>query len=675
MLRIVTQTLSLTLLVTVFITAQSTEADSIRSLLIKEQNDSAKVELLLDLAWSYNRTKPSELKTYSQEALSLARQINFDKGIAKAMNLIGISHMHSEEVPDSALYYFENAKKTAETNDYHYLVAEALNNLGIIHFRIGLLDKAFEYYQRAIVIAEEHQMQNSLCRFLNNMGIILKDEEAYDKALKYYNQALTVARELNNQRTISALLSNIGVVYDLQEKYDTALIYYNESLEIKQANDDKIGAVITICNIGSVNASLKNFELALGQSQEGVDLARSVGSASGEITCLHTMSSAHIASKSYEEAIEAAASGLQLARKMKFRAPQAEFHKRLSEAYFHLGDFEKAYSHQDSLITIQDSLDLIEKNKQISELEIQYQLRQKETENQLLKERQIRQSAVIRQRSIISIATLVILALISWLAWTYYRSAREKKRYNSILKNEVRERTSELQHSNQQLKSSNLELERFAYVASHDLKEPLRNMILFNELIQSRLQDQISDEIKEYFSFVSSSGQRMYHLIESTLEFSKINQLQTMNTQFDLNKLIEQVQQALHNQIKERNARIICEDLPVINSKHDQLYLVFKNLVENGIKYNQSETPTIKISYENGTDHQICVADNGIGIKKEYQQQVFEMFKRLHQNDQYPGTGLGLSIVDKILRRMHGSIHLESEEGRGSRFYINLPKD
>ena len=652
---------------------QTAQQDSLWQLIQQEQDDSLKAKQLLRLARTYNRSDWRKQNEYGRQAFMLVQHSDYDKLKVDALNTIGGSKLRSAESPDSALFYYEQGLAIAKSRGFPSREADLLNNIGILYFQIGAADKAFENYQKAIEIAEENELPVNLCRYLNNMAIILKDQEEYDKALGYYNRALKTARELDNKRIIAALLTNIGVVYELQKEYDLALEHYTESLQIKRSINDKFGEVITLCNVGDLFREQGMLELALRYHQEGIKLATQVEYKSGEADCLCGIGETLVKLKQYEEAIQFAERGLAISEKIDYLEGQVNLKEITATSNAAIGKFAEAYEVQKEYIALKDSLNASRKVNQINELEAKYQLRQKETENQLLQEKQIRQQEALQKRNILNIAALVIVVLISLLAFSYYRSSRRKQKYNEELKQEVEQRTLELKTSNQELLDMNQELERFAFIASHDLKEPLRNIILFNELIQKELKPHITNEVKDYFSFVNNSGQQMYFLIESALEFSKLAKTESLYQPTDVRQIIEQTKENIKGMIKEKNAVVEYGTMPTIQSNPEQLYLIFKNLIENGIKYNENTTPKVSITYQNGSDHLFVITDNGIGIAEEYHEKVFQMFERLHNQTRYPGSGLGLSIVEKTLKRLGGTISLTSTSGKGSTFMVRIP--
>ncbi|MGA2668514.1 MAG: PAS domain S-box protein [Ignavibacteria bacterium] len=226
----------------------------------------------------------------------------------------------------------------------------------------------------------------------------------------------------------------------------------------------------------------------------------------------------------------------------------------------------------------------------------------------------------------------------------------------------------------EKLAVSNKELEQFAYVASHDLQEPLRMVASYIQLLQRKYKGQLGSEADEFIGFAVDGVVRMKALINDLLVYSRVNTQEVPYEPTDCNNIIKQVENNLKASIEETGASIQCESLPVINGNPLQLTQLFQNLISNAIKFKRDEPPIVKINAKlTDNDWLFSVTDNGIGIEKEFAERIFVIFQRLHNYTAYPGTGIGLAICKKIVEKHGGHIWVESEPGKGSTFYFTLP--
>lgn len=233
----------------------------------------------------------------------------------------------------------------------------------------------------------------------------------------------------------------------------------------------------------------------------------------------------------------------------------------------------------------------------------------------------------------------------------------------------------ELKKKSEELAVSNQDLEQFAYVASHDLQEPLRMVSSYVQLLENRYKDKLDQDARDFIHFAIEGTNRMRNLINSLLEYSRINRPRPFE-KINTTRLLTEVTSNLKQSIDESKARVVVGDIPEINGDPGLIAQLFQNLVSNAIKFRSSTPPEIEIS---GTDKEgewlFSVKDNGIGIKKEYHHKIFVIFQRLHTKEQYPGTGIGLAVCKKIVERHGGKIRVESDEGKGSTFYFTLKKN
>ena len=234
----------------------------------------------------------------------------------------------------------------------------------------------------------------------------------------------------------------------------------------------------------------------------------------------------------------------------------------------------------------------------------------------------------------------------------------------------------ELEEQSRELQESNRELERFASVASHDLKEPLRMIRSFMELLEKKYSAQLDETAQKYIEFAVDGSSRMTALIDDLLEFSRVGRKYTEFEEVDVNKLIEEILDHYNPSIKEKNASVKVHDMPDVRAVPVSLKLVFQNLISNALKYQKKAVDTvIEIAANDRNEHwEFSVSDNGIGIEEKYLDQIFELFERLHASDEYPGTGMGLATCKKIVHQHGGEIWAESEPGKGSTFHFTISK-
>lgn len=240
----------------------------------------------------------------------------------------------------------------------------------------------------------------------------------------------------------------------------------------------------------------------------------------------------------------------------------------------------------------------------------------------------------------------------------------------------VEERTRDLEEAMKRLTRSNIELERFAYVASHDLKEPLRLVSNFTSILYQDYRSKFDKDGKEYVDIIMSETEHMQELIKGLLEYAQIEKRTELpKEEANCQKLLKRVLKNLSMKIKETNAQITHDKMPTVIGYTIPLVQLFQNLIGNALKYCRSTPPKIHIGCEDKGDHWLFfVKDNGIGIKEEHYKLVFEPFKRLHRKDEYEGTGIGLAICKKTVDYLAGKMWVESAYGEGSTFYFTIPK-
>jgi light-regulated signal transduction histidine kinase (bacteriophytochrome) len=234
-----------------------------------------------------------------------------------------------------------------------------------------------------------------------------------------------------------------------------------------------------------------------------------------------------------------------------------------------------------------------------------------------------------------------------------------------------------LNEYSENLARSNRELEDFAYVASHDLQEPLRKIQAFGNLLESEYSDKIRGEGSEYLKRMQNAASRMSTLIEDLLAFSRVTTRQNPLEHISLNLIVGDVLGDLETRIQETNATIDVGALGKVVADPTHMRQLFQNLIGNALKFHKPDTaPAIKISgVTKSGDIEIKVSDNGIGFEEKYMDRIFSVFQRLHDKKSYEGTGIGLAVCRKIAERYNGTITATSKKGMGSTFIVRFPRE
>lgn len=485
--------------------------------------------------------------------------------------------------------------------------------------------KAKEFYDASKALEQfvsESKKIKSDSRFAfyalaRNASFYLNDSINYQRAKEYSLQAQVVAEENNLDQLKDHNLLLLSKAY-----------YHNNEIE----NFEQVFNQINGDSIKSDKILLKDYNTF-----------------SGDI---------HYDKKEYIEAVKDFMKSVQLLEQSDFVSMEV-LTKKIERCHVRLDDYQEAYKYANRLNVLQDSLNNEANLKAIEDF--QSKLKKKDAEAERLK---LESKIYSQKKSTIFIGFFSSLLLLSLLF------------YNRILDEKVKLRTAALDNKNTELKSNLEEMEQFSYIASHDIKEPIRVVSSITGLIQKKLAAANPDEAYEKeFDLVNNSIQQLYTLIEDLSEFINFKSSEVTHQIVDTKTLMDNVSIMLSGQTAKLNGEIIFDQLPKIYTSSSLLTVIFKNLIENGLKYNKSEKPQVTIQYQqNSNEHIYLFTDNGIGIENKYFDYIFHMFKRLESRSKQ-GSGLGLGLVKKSVEKLGGNISVASELGVGSTFTLKLPKN
>jgi len=371
-----------------------------------------------------------------------------------------------------------------------------------------------------------------------------------------------------------------------------------------------------------------------------------------------------------------------------------EIYELLSDAHNQSKDYEKAYGYLKMETVLKDSI-LGEKTvKEMGTHKTRYEVQKRETEIALLK----KEKQIANLNGYMLVGTAIFLLLLSGLLYSRIRVQKksnlllEEKNKKIFLQKEKLEEANERQKDtnkllevknqqihiqNKKLEESNDDLKQFAYVASHDLKEPLRMISSYTTLLDKRYKHLFDDTASEFFLYITDGVKRMETMLTDLLSYSRVNSQQKPAQPVKTGNVMEIVAATLRAKVEEAGGEIRFdpEKLPVVLSNRTHMTQLFQNLVSNALKFMGDKKPLVEVDCvaRGEEDYLFSVKDNGIGISPDNIEKIFEMFRRLHTKEEYEGTGIGLATVKKIIERSGGTIWVESEVGLGSTFFFTMP--
>jgi len=644
-------------------------------LLANEVDVNLRAELLLKIAKSNYEQSHDEYLKYSHQALAESEKIGFknDSLKMKILNNVGCAYSEVNNAELATGYFFQAEEYALKIGDVTYL-SNLYNNIGLTFGNIQEYDKSITYHLKSLELKESRNDSLGISISHTNIGAVYYSLKEYSKARESFELSFQISQLIDDVEGVAFGYTNLADVFFVEGDFERALSYYSKYLILVKELKYNHSILYGYKKIGEINLKLGDLEEAAPNFEKAYQLAVE-HHYSWELTNIcQQFARLKKQEGDYVQALKYAQEALKHFDSTSSKRKLADLHKDMSEIYEASGNRKLALEHLKIHVVQLDSALQKEKLTAFADMESKYQLELKNTENEFLKQEQALSQEIISKRTITAIlATIGFLFLGILVLWlNKIRDAQKKQ--NVLLEAKVKERTLHLEELNHKLEQANRELERFFFITSHDLKEPLRNIMSFTSLAKRTLK--IGDTLKsiEYFDFVQSGAAQLSALVKGISDFYSVTREDRTGC-LNIDDLLEDAQKDL---VGARPFEVSITKSESLNSIlfPSLLTVAVQNLISNGLKFNESTLPRVDIDISVKSNFVFFTfKDNGIGISEEYQEQVFEMFKRLHSRDVYVGSGLGLAICRKIAKLYKGNVTIASTKGAGTTFILSISKE
>lgn len=674
--------LILLLLSNPFAQAQVPLIDSLKHELEQSPHDSTRILIYLDLYEALPAERLEEAEHYLIQAVELGKLIENRQYYFEALFEYGVHLITYEASIEISLPILLEALDIAKNLKDEVRVAATLYEIAEAYYYAGQLDNAFLFYKDGLKFCQRRNFKDQEMLNLLALGNILDEKGDSDEAIYYYEKGQRIAEQQRDSIWMGYFYNNIADISREKKNFKNAIFYFTKALNVLNTPED---LCLVYANLGQLYTTEKKFV----QAKENLEKALELGleyKIIDELFNVYTRWGDYYTDLGqFEKAFAEFDKVDNLISKYskdyldEFNAyVQIDLYKSKATAYEKAAVPERALQYYHKYQSIEDSLFNKEKRNLLLSLDTKYKMEQKEIENKLLKIEAQAYRSRMQKNTITLVATVFIAILSVVFAYFLFLYSNRRKFYAQKLEEEVKERTEDLKMANLKLERSNSELESFASISSHDLKEPLRTIAGFTSMLESNFKNNNYENAPVAIDFIKTNVQRMFRLVEDVLAYSKADDKDEIQDMVTFQEIQRHVEDNLITLKEETSAEINFE---LMKTEMDQLMLpaklkiVFKNLVENGIKYNNSTPPKVNIHLENkGKTYVFLIQDNGIGIEKQYHETIFKMFKRLHTRDEYSGTGIGLANCKKIIESLGGKLFLQKSNKSGSVFIVEIPQ-
>lgn len=595
-------------------------------------SDTLHIEELINSSMENWYTNPDEALKFAEQALELSTELGFDSGKARALRSLGVINDIKGDY-DQALNWYQQSLEIAESVGLLEVVGAVLNNIGLAYWNKGQPQQATEYYLRALKILDVTGPPQRLASVYNNLGLIFYDTKRLQESFDYHQRALDIRLDLSDMHGIGASYHNMGLVRESQGDNDAALDLYRQSVQIKREIRDLYGLGITLNNIGSVYIKLEEWEKALPYFQESASIRESIGDRNGLATAYNNISIVYREMGDYENSIKLAYQVLETARASGFLVREYRVYGNLSENYAAIGDYRQAYKYVQEFYTIRDSINNLERSRQIADIVEAYESEKKQQQIELQDQLLIEQNLLIERNRVALIALVIVVLLMITTGFLWQ---------NRIKRRELEYRVGQLEIE-QQLQR---ERDRISRDLHDHMGAQLVNIISGVDLAQKYGSTNVLEKSLVTLQSVKLEAQSTLSQLRDTIWTLKSNEIKHDEFTAYIDKYLNQVESV--SEIRITRAYDVLPDFIWTPVQAMNSYRILQEALQNTLKYAQATNIHITMSLNSGR-FEIKIRDNGT-------------FKQ-HSADPIMSGGSGIQNMEKRALELNGSLSITTDDG------------
>ena len=644
--------------------------DSLQNKLKTLASDTAKVNLMNKINNYFLMQNPTIVLEEGKKTILLAQKNKYPLGELVASRYVGIAYVMISK-HDSAGEYLQNALAISRKIGNKRLEASCLSAIGNFYTDLFKKKEALESYLSALKIAESIKDKKEEASLLCNIGSLYQKDNNIKQAEDCFRKAIQLTEGTNLFRILQIAYLNLGVVYDTRSDLVNANLYYQKANDLTPKTHDKVGQVKILHNLGKIHLDLHKYEVAHTYFTQALTGAREIGNKQLEIISLLGVSESESKLGNNQLALKYALEAEKIIPTNQTNLIKGEVYEALFNIYQLMGNVHKALDYHILYKEAQDSIFNANKSAQMSEMQTKYEVEKKETENTLLKKEKDLQESRIKQQMWVIISTLIIIGLVAFLSIMLYKGRQKEKETNQILESQK----TELEHKNRLLEELNAVKDRLFSIISHDLRAPLGSLKSLLTLLNDKTLSEA--QVTALFPKLSQDVGYTSDLLDSLLHWAKsqLHGIHTNPKRIDMKTLVEENISLLGSVAEQKNIELQNEmqDNVLVWADEDMTRTILRNLISNALKFTNANGG-IRISSQTLREGvEVTVEDTGVGMSQDILNQLFKGNITTRGTKSEKGTGLGLMLVKDFVEKNNGSIRVESEVGKGSKFIFTLP--